>query len=210
MDCKYLKKLIIKNKGDVKKAQKALEKSMKDYEKCKKKEKALKAKAKAKAKKKNKTTVAQMRANCKNEGKVYDVKTKKCREKKKRQKNSKKTQSKRTVPQFFDAWEEVNPGYPSSDYGTGIEPEEENVTKYILDTGKITGDIIYVGSGYETRQEYGVVVVDLDDKRKYDPSEYFYGWYGYSPDEVTKELTQYKLLKNSKKAIEDFVKWNND
>jgi len=82
MDCKSLKKLITQNKREVKKAQKALDKAMKDYEKCKKKEDDAKA-AKKKAKK---TTVAQKRANCKKDGKVYDTKTKECRQKKTRKK----------------------------------------------------------------------------------------------------------------------------
>ena len=82
MDCKYLKKLITKNKRELKKAQKALDKAMKEYDKCKKKEDD----AKAVKKKAKKTTVAQKRADCKKDGKVYDTKTKECRQKKTRKK----------------------------------------------------------------------------------------------------------------------------
>lgn len=59
MDCKSLKKLITQNKRELKKAQKALDKAMKDYEKCKKKDDAKAAKKKAAKKKAKKATVAQ-------------------------------------------------------------------------------------------------------------------------------------------------------
>ena len=106
----------------------------------------------------------------------------------------------------------MNPGYSKWDYGTGIEPEEEVVTKYIRDTGKITGDIIYIGSSYESRQEYGIIVVDLNRKTLFTNTEDFYY---LNPsiaddDDIIKELTASTLFKNSKKAVEQYIAWYKD
>ena len=142
-----------------------------------------------------------------NDGNMWEVVTNKNGTKRWKKETKKK---KRKVPQFFDAWTEVNPGYSDWDYGTGIEPEEEAVTKYIRDTGKITGDIIYIGSSYESRQEYGIIVVDLNDKKRlFTSTEDFYYLNPSSTDddEIIKELTADTLLKNSKKAVEEFIAW---
>ena len=142
-----------------------------------------------------------------NDGNMWEVVTNKNGTKRWKKDTKKK---KRKVPQFFDAWTEVNPGYSDWDYGTGIEPEEEAVTKYIRDTGKITGDIIYIGSSYESRQEYGIIVVDLNDKKRlFTSTEDFYYLNPSSTDddEIIKELTADTLLKNSKKAVEEFIAW---
>ena len=166
-----------------------------------------------KASKAKKKTVAQLKKECKEQGLVYDAKTKKCRESKRKKKSPAKSKKGRKVPGFFDAWDDVNPGYSKWDYGTGIEPEDEAITKYIKDTGKITGDILYVGSSYESRQEYGIVIVDLSRKRLFVNTEDFYYLNPslVDDDEIIKELTQYNsLLKNSKKAVKEYIAWYKD
>jgi hypothetical protein len=166
-----------------------------------------------KASKAKKKTVAQLKKECKEQGLVYDAKTKKCRESKRKKKSPAKSKKGRKVPGFFDAWDDVNPGYSKWDYGTGIEPEDEAITKYIKDTGKITGDILYVGSSYESRQEYGIVIVDLSRKRLFVNTEDFYYLNPslVDDDEIIKELTQHNsLLKNSKKAVKEYIAWYKD
>jgi len=116
----------------------------------------------------------------------------------------------RSVPHFFDAWREVNPSYSNRDYGTGIEPEASVITKYISDTGKITGDIIYVGSSYESRQEYGIIIVDLETAGLFKTTEDFYYATPYikSDDEIIKDLTSWNtLLKNSNTAVQEYIVW---
>jgi superfamily II DNA/RNA helicase len=243
MDCKSLKKLITQNKREVKKAQKALDKAMKDYEKCKKKEDGAKA-AKKKAKK---TTVAQKRANCKKDGKVYDTKTKECRQKKTRKKKdtlkrdtqstSKNKKKSKREPGFFNAWAPLHPNIATSDWRYGVygEPKDALVNKFIKDTGKITGDILYIGSDYESRQEYGIVVVDLDydktKKKKFINTEIFYYVNpNMMDDEVIineltgepKDLTDFRRPNNecsnnrpcnaldrglSEQAVKEYIKW---
>jgi len=147
-----------------------------------------------------------------NDGNMWEVVTNK-NGTKRWKKETKKAKSKRKVPGFFDAWDDVNPGYSKWDYGTGIEPEDEAVTKYIKDTGKITGDILYVGSSYESRQEYGIVIVDLSRKRLFENTEDFYYLNPslVDDDEIIKELTQHNsLLKNSKKAVKEYIAWYKD
>ena len=162
--------------------------------------KAKKSPAK-KASKAKKKTVAQLRKECKEQGLVYDAKTKKCRESKRKKKSKsppKKAKSKRKVPGFFDAR-----------LGTGIEPEDEVITKYIKDTGKITGDILYVGCILECVEEYGIVIVDLSRKMLFETTEDF-DFFDPSlmGDDEIKELTQhYSLLKNSKKAVKKYIAW---
>ena len=147
-----------------------------------------------------------------NDGNMWEVVTNK-NGTKRWKKETKKAKSKRKVPGFFDAWDDVNPGYSKWDYGTGIEPEDEAVTKYIKDTGKITGDILYVGSSYESRQEYGIVIVDLSRKKLFVNTEDFYYLNPslVDDDEIIKELTQHNsLLKNSKKAVKEYIAWYKD
>ena len=105
-----------------------------------------------------------------------------------------------------------NPGYSKWDYGTGIEPEDEVITKYIKDTGKITGDILYVGCSEECVEEYGIVIVDLSRKRLFETTEDFdYFDPSLMGDDEIKELTQhYSLLKNSKKAVKEYIAWYKD
>ena len=176
----------------------------------KKKKKANKSPTKAKKGRKSPTESATLNnvgtRKTGNDGNMWEVVTNKNGTKRWKKETKKK---KRKVPQFFDAWDEVNPGYSRWDYGTGIEPEEEVVTKYIRDTGKITGDIIYIGSSYETRQEYGIVIVDLNRQRLFEGTESFYYLNPSSTDddEIIKELTGYTLLKNSKKAVEEYIAW---
>ena len=101
------------------------------------------------------------------------------------------------------------PGFFDARLGTGIEPEDEVITKYIKDTGKITGDILYVGCILECVEEYGIVIVDLSRKMLFETTEDF-DFFDPSlmGDDEIKELTQhYSLLKNSKKAVKKYIAW---
>jgi hypothetical protein len=183
----------------------------------KRKKKAKKSPAKAKKGRKGPTESATLfnvgTRKTGNDGNMWEVVTNKNGTKRWKKDTTKKAKSKRKVPGFFDAWDDVNPGYSKWDYGTGIEPEDEVITKYIKDTGKITGDILYVGSSYESRQEYGIVIVDLSRKRLFENTEDFYYLNPslVDDDEIIKELTQHNsLLKNSKKAVKEYIAWYKD
>ena len=129
--------------------------------------------------------------------------------KKLRQINKRKTNKGRKVPGFFDAWNDVNPGYSE---WIAVEPEEEAIEKYIRDTGKITGDILYVGTSYDGRQEYGIVIVDLSKKSLFQSSEDFYYWNPAvaEDDKIINELTKYVPLQKSKKAVKEYIAWYKD
>ena len=94
-----------------------------------------------------------------------------------------KARKQRSKPQFFNAYYELG-GYGT--LGTNdatfnpLLENEQAITNYIEKTNKITGDILFVGTGtdYVTRPEYGVVVVDLSKKAFYLRKKAFYG---YSP-----------------------------
>lgn len=150
-----------------------------------------------------KKTISEIRKECREKGLVYDVKTKKCRERKRRT---------RAEPKFFDAWLAVHPNYSKKDYGEPIIPLKEDIASYIKKTGKITGDILYVGDKNETRQEYGIIVVDLDRKdQPWHTTEEFYAVnpsVGYTDKEIVDELKALKPLGKSEKAIKGFVKWH--
>ncbi len=184
--------------------------------KCRESKRKKKSPAKAKKGRKSPTESATLfnvgTRKTGNDGNTWEVVTNK-NGTKRWKKETKKAKSKRKVPGFFDAWDDVNPGYSKWDYGTGIEPEDEAITKYIKDTGKITGDILYVGSSYESRQEYGIVIVDLSRKRLFENTEDFYYLNPslVDDDEIIKELTQHNsLLKNSKKAVKEYIAWYKD
>jgi len=160
MDCKALKKLITQNKRDLKKAQKALEKSINDLEKCKKKEAIKKACAKACAKAKakvvapkkgKKTTVTDKRANCKRDGKVYDLNTKECREKITRKKASGKRNASKRKPKFIAVDPiPIHPKHPKDDSDLEVpgrtNTEIDSLVENGLESGRfVPGDLLYVG-----------------------------------------------------------------
>ena len=76
-----------------------------------------------------------------------------------------KTQpKKKRKPAFFEA-------VTIEDHYNNIYLKESDITKYIKDTNKITGDILFVGSSYETRQEYGFIIIDKRSEPKWFHSE---------------------------------------
>ena len=159
---------------------------------------------KCRERKRNKKTVkkpiSEIRKECREKGLVYDVKTKKCRERKRT----------RTEPKFFDAWLAVHPNCSEKNYMEPIRPLKEDIASYIKKTGKITGDILYIGDTYETRQEYGIIIVDLNRKdQPWHETEYFYEVNPsvYTEKEVVDELKSFKHLGKSEKAIKGFIKW---
>jgi hypothetical protein len=214
---KAKKKTVAQLKKECKKQGLVYDAKTKKCRESKRKKKAKKSPAKAKKGRKGPTESATLfnvgTRKTGNDGNMWEVVTNKNGTKRWKKDTTKKAKSKRKVPGFFDAWDDVNPGYSKWDYGTGIEPEDEVITKYIKDTGKITGDILYVGSSYESRQEYGIVIVDLSRKRLFENTEDFYYLNPslVDDDEIIKELTQHNsLLKNSKKAVKEYIAWYKD
>ena len=100
-------------------------------------------------------------------------------------------------PHFFNAYYDLG-GIGtiknfSFDSKARSSPADEQVTQYILATNKISGDILFIGTDYVSRPEYGVVVVNLEDESLFEGGEIFYE---HSPafendEEIIKEILIY-------------------
>ena len=83
--------------------------------------------------------------------------------------------------------------------------KSSDITEYIKDTNKITGDILFVGSDYESRPEYGIFVVDLKHKGKFiNTGQEFY--HVLSNADSNKEIIQ-ELSNRDKNAVKKLIKW---
>ena len=83
--------------------------------------------------------------------------------------------------------------------------KSSDITKYIKDTNKITGDILFVGSDYESRPEYGIFVVDLKHKGKFiNTGQEFY--HVLSNADSNKEIIQ-ELSNRDKNSVKKLLKW---
>jgi len=104
---------------------------------------------------------------------------KKSRSPKKKSKKTNKKSPKKRKPSFFEV-------VTIEDHYNGKAMTNSDITKYIKNTGKINGDILFVGSTFETRPEYGIVVVDLKLKNKffYDEDIYNAVAQGYTKQEI--------------------------
>ena len=74
---------------------------------------------------------------------------------------------------FYDISNELDENYNKNQYVT-IDDDElhERVISYLNNNNNIkTGDIIFIGSTYETRQYYGFIMVDKRDGIKYVSAE---------------------------------------
>jgi hypothetical protein len=115
-----------------------------------------------------------------------------------------KTQPKkrRRKPAFFEA-------VTIEDHYNNIYLKESDITKYIKDTNKITGDILFVGTDYESRPEYGIVVVDLKSKNKFFAAGNIF-YYSFSNELNKDEIIELCLKDNPKytvNALKGLFKW---
>ncbi len=110
----------------------------------------------------------------------------------------KKSRSRKRKPSFFEV-------IPLKDHYNNIYMKSSDITKYIKDTNKITGDILFVGSDYESRPEYGIFVVDLKHKGKFiNTGQEFY--HVLSNADSNKEIIQ-ELSNRDKNAVKKLIKW---
>ncbi len=110
----------------------------------------------------------------------------------------KKSRSRKRKPSFFEV-------IPLKDHYNNVYMKSSDITKYIKDTNKITGDILFVGSDYESRPEYGIFVVDLKHKGKFiNTGQEFY--HVLSNADSNKEIIQ-ELSNRDKNAVKKLIKW---
>ncbi len=110
----------------------------------------------------------------------------------------KKSRSRKRKPSFFEV-------IPLKDHYNNVYMKSSEITKYIKDTNKITGDILFVGSDYESRPEYGIFVVDLKHKGKFiNTGQEFY--HVLSNADSNKEIIQ-ELSNRDKNAVKKLIKW---
>mgnify|MGYP000861781163 CR=1 FL=1 len=128
----------------------------------------------------------------------------------KKKASPKKKSPKKREPAFFEA-------VPLNDHYDGIYMKSnDDITKYIKDTNKISGDILFVGTDYESRPEHGIVVVDLkNDNKFFFTNGFFYYSFGenLNQDEiiglVKKNLWKSLSIKknNPENALKGLFKW---
>tara|TARA_X000000950_G_scaffold228904_1_gene276538 strand:+ start:535 stop:990 length:456 start_codon:yes stop_codon:yes gene_type:complete len=114
---------------------------------------------------------------------------------------------------LYDIADEVLPGYEDNGFvcfqNISQETHNRNIFEYIKNNNIQIGDILFIGSTYETRQECGFFIVD--DKKKIIGSEdACYLPFANRPYEGDKNMA--KILKNEnvkyKNLIEKLVKEN--
>jgi hypothetical protein len=111
---------------------------------------------------------------------------------------SEKTVSKPTVyAKFYDISNKIDPNYKNKEYVTMSKTDfHEKIKKYLNKNKKIiSGDILFVGSDYESRQEYGFCLVIGKDVK--------FGEYGPKlplryKSELPHNIKYEKLLQNIK------------
>ena len=88
--------------------------------------------------------------------------------------------------------------------------KSDDITKYIKDTNKISGDILFVGTDWESRPEHGIVVVDLKNDNKFFFTNGFF-YYSFSQnlnqDEIIGLVKNLKVLvqkNNPENALKDY------
>jgi hypothetical protein len=73
---------------------------------------------------------------------------------------------------FYDISSEVDPKYETNGHLRKEMDNEQNITKIINKHPEFKrGDVLFVGSSYETRQEYGFVIYLPEEKAKYEDGE---------------------------------------
>ena len=73
---------------------------------------------------------------------------------------------------FYDISSEVDPEYETNGHLRQEMDNEQNITKTINKHPEFKrGDVLFVGSSYETRQEYGFAIYLPEKKEKYEGGE---------------------------------------
>ena len=145
----------------------------------------------------------------------------------KKSKSTKKSRSTKAnrIPKFVDALNDLNKTAINLLKSNGFDVDDnyliiqvltdKQIKEYIKDKNLITGDIINVGTTYESRPEYGVGVVDLNIPGKIIVTEDFYSYspHANSDKEIIEELTKFQNDRNAltrglhKNAIKGYIKW---
>ena len=105
---------------------------------------------------------------------------------------------------FYDICDKINPNYYDEEFVTDemLEGMEERIEKHVIDNNYKFGDILFVGSSYETRPYYGFRIVMENGKLGEGEPGYSLPFENYIDKKLEKENVKYHKL------FEDIKNWD--